>query len=101
MHFVIELPQSMSVIAGLIPLFIYARQHPTNIILLGIWVGLPRIPPRAAHLAVEMRTESSKAEAAVLCCGSLADAAADACIHRACTRHAMHGVSLLRSFLQG
>ena len=24
--------------AGLIPLFIYARQHPTNIILLAAWV---------------------------------------------------------------
>ena len=32
--------QSVSVIVGLIPLFIYARQHPTNIILLGVWVGL-------------------------------------------------------------
>lgn len=28
---------------GLIPLFIYARQHPTNIILLAAWVS-PHMP---------------------------------------------------------
>ena len=61
--FVIELPECVSVTAGLIPLFIYARQHPTNIILLGVWVGPPRMPAPQHTLLSKVRREAKQIRA--------------------------------------
>ena len=72
--------QSVSVIAGLIPLFIYARQHPTNIILLGVWVGLPCMPPPQLILLFDVRSRAKQSRG----CNRLLHS-----LYGACTRHSV------------
>ena len=83
---VIQLPQDLSVIAGLIPLFIYARQHPTNIILLGVWVGLHCMPPPQHILLLRVRERAKQSRGCSSLPCSLADEAIDVCTYRVCTR---------------